>query len=252
MSSTTEKKKSSAASAPRSRDPERTRAAILLAAREEFAERGFFGARTGRIARIAGVPQGLLYHYFENKEALLQAVKLDALEPYFRATIDLLEKHPGDGRPDRLLETAIRLYFDFLRRNPHVSRLMAWWVAERGWEEGAPLPEDDELCNRPMQLGVERIVEGQRAGFIKPELDPEAVIRSFLALCDHWHMTFGQPYSSEPPDPNDPAALDRAHDAAIDHIVNLVLHGVLTERGAERRRERLAQEASTEYPTAGE
>lgn len=226
---------------PRTRDAERSRAAILLAARDEFADRGFAGARTSRIAKNAGVPQGLLYHYFQNKEALLQAVKLDALEPYFRATIELLEKNPGDGSPGKLLETAIRLYFDFLRRNPHVVRLMAWWVAEQGWEEGAPLPEDDDLCRQPMTLGVQRIREAQRAGFVKSELDPEAVIRSFLALCDHWHMTFGQPYSLEPPDTEDTQAMDAAHDATIDHIVNLVLQGALTEKGEALRRQERAQ-----------
>jgi AcrR family transcriptional regulator len=51
-----------------------TRAALLSAARELFAERGF--AATGRddIAERAGVTRGALYHHFENKEAVLRAV----------------------------------------------------------------------------------------------------------------------------------------------------------------------------------
>ncbi len=223
------------AKAARTRDAERTRAAILLAAREEFSEKGFAGARTGRIARAAGVPQGLLYHYFESKESLLQVVKLDALEPYFRTTVELLQRGPVDTTPDALLEEAIRIYFHFLRDNPHVVRLMAWWVAERGWEQGAPLPDEDELCNQPMTLGVQRILEGQETGYIRGDLDPEAVIRSFLALCDHWHMSYGQPYSRNPPDPDDPEAMAAAHDDALEHILNLYLQGVLTPQGLAAR-----------------
>jgi AcrR family transcriptional regulator len=57
---------------------ETTRAALLAAARELFAERGF--ADTGRedIAERAGVTRGALYHHFESKAAVAVAV-LDAL-----------------------------------------------------------------------------------------------------------------------------------------------------------------------------
>ncbi len=228
--------------AARTRDAERTQAQILLAARDEFAEHGFAGARTGRIAKAARVPQGLLYHYFASKEALFQAVKLDTLRPYFQATVDLLRSHPEDGSPEGILENAIRTYFDFLRRNPPVVRLMAWWVAERGREQGAVMAQDQSY-DPPMQLGAQRIAEAQRAGYINPTLDPEAVIRSFLALCDHWHMTFGRCCGGTSIDFRDPRAVAAAHDAALDHIVNLVLEGSLTEAGARLRRERLQNEA---------
>ena len=76
----------------RTRDPERTRAAIVAAAAEEFAEKGFQGARTGAIAKKAGVPQGLIYHYFEGKEELFDAVLEDCLNPYFEATAEMLEQ----------------------------------------------------------------------------------------------------------------------------------------------------------------
>jgi AcrR family transcriptional regulator len=53
---------------------ETTRRALLDAARELFAERGF--ASTGRddIARRAGVTRGALYHHFGSKEQLFRAV----------------------------------------------------------------------------------------------------------------------------------------------------------------------------------
>jgi AcrR family transcriptional regulator len=59
---------------PRPRDAERSREAILLAARDEFAEHGLGGARIDRIAERAGVNKRLLYYYFGNKDALFRAV----------------------------------------------------------------------------------------------------------------------------------------------------------------------------------
>jgi AcrR family transcriptional regulator len=54
-----------------------TRAALLAAARDLFAERGF--AATGRddIAARAGVTRGALYHHFDSKEAVLRALVVE-------------------------------------------------------------------------------------------------------------------------------------------------------------------------------
>ena len=57
-----------------SRNPEQTRRNILSAATTEFAARGLEGGRTDRIAEQAGVSKCMLFHYFESKEGLFQAV----------------------------------------------------------------------------------------------------------------------------------------------------------------------------------
>ena len=60
---------------------EATRARLLTAARELFAERGYAGVATEEIVRAAGVTRGALYHQFAGKEelfaAVLEAVELD-------------------------------------------------------------------------------------------------------------------------------------------------------------------------------
>jgi AcrR family transcriptional regulator len=63
-----------AAVAPRQRDADRSQAAILQAARDEFAEHGLGGARVERIAERAGLNKRLIYYYFDNKDALFLAV----------------------------------------------------------------------------------------------------------------------------------------------------------------------------------
>ena len=56
------------------RDPERTRARILDAAKAAFAERGLGGARVDEIAARAKVNKRMIYHYFGNKDGLFLAV----------------------------------------------------------------------------------------------------------------------------------------------------------------------------------
>jgi AcrR family transcriptional regulator len=53
---------------------ESTRGALISAARGLFAERGYAGVATEEIVRAAGVTRGALYHHFEGKRELFEAV----------------------------------------------------------------------------------------------------------------------------------------------------------------------------------
>ncbi|MEU7043568.1 TetR family transcriptional regulator [Streptomyces varsoviensis] len=58
-----------------------TRGAILAAAREIFAERGYDGSSIRHIAASAGVDPALVHHYFGNKEDLFMEVVKAPIEP---------------------------------------------------------------------------------------------------------------------------------------------------------------------------
>lgn len=59
---------------------QRTTAVIKEAALELFARKGYYSTSISQIAKAAGVSKGLMYNYFDGKEALLHEIILEAVE----------------------------------------------------------------------------------------------------------------------------------------------------------------------------
>lgn len=84
-----------------------TRARILRAAEELFAEKGFDGSRVDEIARKAGVNKALIYYYFKSKDDILDALFTSAIKD----VIELIESTYDDLQLD---ESEIARMFDTL------------------------------------------------------------------------------------------------------------------------------------------
>jgi AcrR family transcriptional regulator len=54
--------------------------ALVNAAMELFASNGFGGTSISNIAKKAGVSKGLVYNYFENKEALVKEIVMEGIQ----------------------------------------------------------------------------------------------------------------------------------------------------------------------------
>lgn len=108
----------------------RTRGALLRAARELFAEKGF--AATGReeIAERAGVTRGALYHHFASKTELAAAV----VEQLESELVDLVVAAAlrGSGVRDQL-HRGCRAYMDACAE-PTMARILADAPAVLGME----------------------------------------------------------------------------------------------------------------------
>jgi len=73
-------------------DPSRAetrRQQILCAAAQCFREHGFHGASIAQISKVAGMSAGHIYHYFDNKEAIIAAIVAQDLESLLRLTAEL-------------------------------------------------------------------------------------------------------------------------------------------------------------------
>jgi AcrR family transcriptional regulator len=101
--------------------PEESRAAILRAAAQEFAQHGIAGARTDAIAGTARVNKALLYYYFKDKETLYGAV-LDEAFGGLKATV--FRVLDGNLPPREKMMAYAGAYFDFIASNQIYPRLM--------------------------------------------------------------------------------------------------------------------------------
>src|SRR6202040_2138955 len=101
--------------------PTASRAAILRAAAEEFAEHGIAGARTEAIAREARVNKALLYYYFKDKETLYGAVLDNAFSGLKATVFRVLDSNLP---PREKIMAYTGAYFDFIASNQMYPKLM--------------------------------------------------------------------------------------------------------------------------------
>jgi TetR/AcrR family fatty acid metabolism transcriptional regulator len=94
---------------------------IVGAATRVFAEKGFRRATTREVARAAGVSEGTIYNYFEDKDALLLAI-LDRLNETERRAEDFEEGMATDFRG--FLEQYLRRRMSLMWENREVFRVV--------------------------------------------------------------------------------------------------------------------------------
>src|ERR1039457_4579062 len=138
--------------------PEESRAAILKAAVDEFAEHGIAVARTDAIARAAHVNKALLYYYFKDKDALYEAV-LDHVFSGMRARVmPVLEsKLP----PRQKMLEYLGAYFDYIAANPRFPRVVQGEWMRSGAKGSARMQRVAKKYFRPI---FERLAEVLREG----------------------------------------------------------------------------------------
>lgn len=100
-----------------------TRAAILSAALNEFADRGFEGASMRRIGERAGLDFTLISYHFRNKDSLWRAVATDAFETLSKGW-EQAAPHDRDLPQLERIRLEFRAYFDFLAANPAFHSFM--------------------------------------------------------------------------------------------------------------------------------
>ena len=136
----------------RLRDPDRTKARIFQAAADEFAARGFDGARMDKIAELAGINKRMIYVYWGDKQELYREIlrqKVQAMHEVF--TTDW-------GSPaDNLVR-----YFKGTLAEKELLRFIQW---EALGDLSAPLvAEEDRRATFALKVGAMRQDQDARAG----------------------------------------------------------------------------------------
>jgi TetR/AcrR family transcriptional regulator, fatty acid metabolism regulator protein len=149
--------------ATRSAAQEERRRQILDAAVRAFAKKGYHASRVSDIAEEAGVAYGLVYHYFESKDAVLEAVfremwgmMVDAIN-----AVEQIEESPREQ-----LRKACAIVLRTWRDYPDVVRVLVREVARSGEQ----LQREVEEISHAFQA-LQRIVEnGQKAKVFRTDL----------------------------------------------------------------------------------
>jgi TetR/AcrR family fatty acid metabolism transcriptional regulator len=160
----------------RSTGVEEKRRQILDAAVRVFARKGFHQSRVGDIAAEAGVAHGLLYHYFESKDALLDTVfheNWSVLVERIRAV-----EETDEPATDQLRHVAAILLRTW-RHEPDVVRVVVREIARS--------PEVQERIGELVEPvgSIRRLVQrGQERGEFRSDLDPAIAGTIFYGAVD--------------------------------------------------------------------
>lgn len=104
----------------RTESTEATRAALIEAARDLFAERGYAEVSTEEIVRAARVSRGALYHHFRDKRDLFRAV----FENVDHELVALVARVFGDDDPWESLMAGIAAFLDACVSDQAVRRIL--------------------------------------------------------------------------------------------------------------------------------
>lgn len=111
----------SAVDKKRIRNPQLTRLHIIDAALNEFAERGYDGARVDAIAVQSKTNKSLIYRYFESKEALYIACLTKTYEDMRTSQHEIQFDEPNPAESMRKL---VESTFDTFAKNPRLVRIL--------------------------------------------------------------------------------------------------------------------------------
>ena len=207
---------------PRGKAPtfELQRAAILRAAAQLFAQKGFTQASMADVARSCGVSKALLYHYYRDKGHLL----FDAADSYLDTLIAIAGEVRGRGLPP----------------DDHLRALIARFMQEyeHSQAQHIVLVQDVKYLSQAERARVvakeRRVVEAfaQAASALKPRLRGKALrvpLAMILFGMINWTFTWLRP---EGP---------LTYSDMADVVAEIFIHGVAEPRagsqtGAVRRR----------------
>ncbi|HUC50577.1 MAG TPA: TetR/AcrR family transcriptional regulator [Xanthobacteraceae bacterium] len=199
--------------------PRRRSAAILDAAAEVFATRGFHGASTQDIADVLGIKQASLYYYFPSKEVALEEVCLRGAEGHLETAISIASA--PDAARDKVRRLIAAHLASLLDRRPYVRTFL---------NERQHLPTESRRRIGRLSRAYERLIEdvltsGVRGGEFRHDLDCRLAALGLLGLINAVAAWYGK----EPK-----ATLDRI----VAEYARLYLGGVGAKGSTERRTKR--------------
>lgn len=197
-----------------SRENERRRT-ILRAAIDVFARKGYHGCRIADVAREAGVAYGLVYHYFKNKDELLETV----VETGWSGFVSRMRAVAEDE--SFTLEQKVRgvadVAFEAYRVDPRAVKVLILEVARS--PAGTHVVSRQQAFLDTIRMSADMFARAQTAGELRADLDPMLCASLLFGAIELGLTAFVSGLVED----RSPEALERAKV----QIAESFLHGVL-------------------------
>jgi len=157
---------------------ENRRQQLLLAATKVFARKGYHQSRIADIAKEAGVAYGLVYHYFKNKEEILNSIFEDNWR-IFLASIDWVRDNKETFR-DRMEAIANVLFRSYEASPETVSVIVVEVIRSAKALDRPRLEIFQEMYDKVGNI----IREGQDSGDVRADVDPNLAAGIFFGAIE--------------------------------------------------------------------
>jgi|SRR5690348_8149896 len=148
-----------------------TTKALLAAGRRVFGRYGYAEASSASLAAAAGVTTGAMYHHFEGKASLFQAV-FEAVEADLADTVR--SAAAGAGDPLRKLELGALAFLNAARERPVRQIVLVDGPSVLGWDRWREIDARHHL--RPLKGAL---IAAMRARLVERR-DPESLARLLM------------------------------------------------------------------------
>ncbi|MEM8786911.1 MAG: TetR/AcrR family transcriptional regulator [Pseudomonadota bacterium] len=173
-----------AAEKPRVRDADATKARILDAAKQEFANLGLGGARVDVIADRARANKRMIYHYFGSKKGLFQTVLEEAYLAIRSAERALqLDKLP----PREALIRLVRFTWEYYLENPEFITL----VNSENMHRARHIKASERLrtpSRKFTDMTADILRRGAAEGIFRAGIDP-VQLNTTIAAIGYYYLT---------------------------------------------------------------
>lgn len=188
------------------------RRVILRAAVEVFSRKGYHGCRIQDVAKEAGVAYGLVYHYFKNKDELLESVFASGWQNFLgRVQAEIATDHHVAARVRGIVHVAFEAY----RRDPRGVKVL---ILEVGRSPAGGAVNRGGAFSSVILAASEMFVEAQRRGEIPAHLEPTLCATMLFGSIEMGLTSFVMGLL----DKRDDASIDRARD----QVAETFLHGL--------------------------
>ena len=183
-------------------------AAILKAAENIFAQKGFHEATISDIAKKAAVSEATIYDYFSSKEELLFSIPAETIHRYQEKNLEILEYIQGAANKLKFL---IYRHLKLYASNPdYANVVMLILKGNRNFLK----TEAYKIVQRSARNTTQVLEEGIQNGEFKPNLKPYLVRAMIWGTIEHlvtnWVMT-GHPDTLE---------------QLVDPMIDTIIHGI--------------------------